>query len=156
MSLLPQFCVNRRADSVLKQRKKILGAEVSKKGDADNLLRYGRNHFYFFPWKRCNYKQSFLLSTPLAKFSLFIEGTLYVFPRSLPLINHSSFFLSNLSIKNLLPLLKICIFFQRPIRCSRIKIDRNQQIWIFKKIYKIYIKLSATFFCRSLRLYDKE
>ena len=44
-------------------RKKILSAVVSKEGHADSLLRNERIHHIWFPWKRCNYKQCFLLPT---------------------------------------------------------------------------------------------
>ena len=54
-------------------KEKVSGAAVSKEGYADNLLGHKRTHYNWFPWKRCNCKQYFLLQTPLAKFILFIE-----------------------------------------------------------------------------------
>ena len=47
----------------LSSKEKILSAVVSKEDHADNVLGYERIHHYWFSWKRCNYKQYFLLPT---------------------------------------------------------------------------------------------
>ena len=52
---------------------KILGTAVSKEGNADTHLWHERTCLYWFPFKRCNCKQCFLLPTPMAKVTLFIE-----------------------------------------------------------------------------------
>ena len=48
------------------------GSAVSE-GHVDSLLKNKRTHDYWFPWKSCNWKQWFLLPTPWAKITLFIE-----------------------------------------------------------------------------------
>ena len=42
-------------------KEKILGAALSKEGHADSLLGYEKTNHHWFPWKRCNCKQCFLL-----------------------------------------------------------------------------------------------
>ena len=59
-------------------KEKVLCTAVSKEGHADSLLIYERTHHYWFPWKRCNCKQCFLLPIPLAKITLFIEWPSYL------------------------------------------------------------------------------
>ena len=49
---------------------------VRKKSVKKVMLTW-KNHHFWFPWKKCNYKQCFLLPTPLAKFTLFIEWPSY-------------------------------------------------------------------------------
>ena len=53
--------------------KKVPGTAVSKEVDADSLQERGRTHHYWFPWKKYNCKQCFLLPTPKTKFILFNE-----------------------------------------------------------------------------------
>ena len=62
----------------LQQRKSTRWSAVNKESHTETLLRYDRTYHYWFPWKRCNSKQYFLLSNPLAKFILFIEWPLYL------------------------------------------------------------------------------
>ena len=56
--------------------KKVPGTVVSKEGHADSLLGHERTHYN---WKKCNFKQYFLLPTPEAKFTLFIEWLSYIY-----------------------------------------------------------------------------
>ena len=55
-------------------KEKVLGAVVSK-DYTDCLLEYITTHRNLLPWKTCNY---FLLLTPKAEFTLFIEKCLYI------------------------------------------------------------------------------
>ena len=48
----------------LSGKAKVPGTSVSKEGNADSLLRYEKTHHNWFPWKRYNFKQCFLLPTP--------------------------------------------------------------------------------------------
>ena len=59
-------------------KEKVQGTVVSKESHADCILGLERSHYYWFPWKRGNSKQSFQLPThrhhhhvvPLARISL--------------------------------------------------------------------------------------
>ena len=55
---------------------------VRKEGHADSLLGHEKTHNYWYPWKRCNTKQCFLLPTSKEKFTLFIEWAWYVIIKS--------------------------------------------------------------------------
>ena len=59
-------------------KKIVLSAAVNKEGHADSFLVHERTHDYWFPWKRCNSKQCYLLPLPWVKLSLFIEQPLYI------------------------------------------------------------------------------
>ena len=63
----------------LSSKEKVPGAIVSKEDNADSLLGYVRTHPYLFAWKSQNCKKCYLLPTPLAKFSLFIEWPFYIY-----------------------------------------------------------------------------
>ena len=54
-------------------KEKILGTVVSNEGHAVTVLWHERTHLYWFPWKRWNCKQCFLLPISKAKFTLFLE-----------------------------------------------------------------------------------
>ena len=51
--------------------------KASKESHIDNLLEHENAHHNWFPWKRPNCKQCFLLAIHLAKFTWFIEWPLY-------------------------------------------------------------------------------
>ena len=48
----------------LSSKEKVLDAVVSEEGNVDSLQRNERINNYWFPWKKCNCKQCFLLPTP--------------------------------------------------------------------------------------------
>ena len=54
-------------------KEKVPGSAVSKEGLADSLQGHERIYHYWFLWTKCDCKQCFLLPTPFAKFTLFIE-----------------------------------------------------------------------------------
>ena len=45
----------------LSGKERFLGAAVSKEGHTDSVLEHEKSYHYWFPWKRSNYKQYFLL-----------------------------------------------------------------------------------------------
>ena len=47
----------------LSGKEKVSSTAIYKEDDANNVLGHERNYHYWFPWKRCNYKQGFLLPT---------------------------------------------------------------------------------------------
>ena len=49
--------------NILTRKENVLGSAVCKKGHTDSTLRYERTHPYWFPWKKFNCKQYFLLPT---------------------------------------------------------------------------------------------
>ena len=53
-------------------KEKVEDAEFGIEGHADCFWGEERTHHYWFPWKRCNRKQRFLLLTLKGKFTLFI------------------------------------------------------------------------------------
>ena len=62
-------------------KEKVLDAIDSKKrgGLADSLLVHEMTHLNWLPWKKCNWKQYFLLPIPLRKFTLFIYWPTYIY-----------------------------------------------------------------------------
>ena len=58
---------------LLSGKEKVLDAAFSKEDNADSVLEHWGTHHYWSPWKNCNCKHCFLLSTTKAKFTLFIE-----------------------------------------------------------------------------------
>ena len=56
----------------LSAKEKILGTEVSKEGQADNILKHERPHHYWLLWKRCNHKWCFLLQHTLSNMSSYL------------------------------------------------------------------------------------
>ena len=75
-------------DWVKKPIYRVPSAVVNKEGHADSLLGYERTHQYWFPLKKYNCKQCFLLPTLETKFTiltepyiipLFITGTMLVY-----------------------------------------------------------------------------
>ena len=60
-------------------KEKVPGAVFSKGSQADGFLGHERTHHQWFPWKKCNCKHCFLLLTPLAKFTLFIDWPIYIY-----------------------------------------------------------------------------
>ena len=65
----------------LSGKEKVTDAAVSKEGHTGHEM----THHYRFSWKRFNCKQCFLLPTPNAKFTLFIEYPSYI-PSPLALV----------------------------------------------------------------------
>ena len=45
-------------------KEKVQRAVISKEGNVEGVLGHEKTHHYWFPWKRCYHKQSFLLPTP--------------------------------------------------------------------------------------------
>ena len=80
MGLPPWACVEKTIHELetlrLSGKSKVLGIVVSKDGHADSLLEHENTLYYLFSWKMCNCKPYFLLTTPLVKFTLFIEWPL--------------------------------------------------------------------------------
>ena len=60
-------------------RKRSSGTAVSKEDHALNPLGHESTNHYRFPWKRCKCKQCFLLLTPQARFTLFIECRSFIY-----------------------------------------------------------------------------
>ena len=58
-------------------KENVLSATVNKESHADCVLGHKRSHHYWFPWKSCSCKQCFQMSTPWAKFTLFLEWPSY-------------------------------------------------------------------------------
>ena len=61
----------------LSGKEKIPDTAVNK-DDTNSFLEYERTHHYWFPWKKYNCKQCFLMPTLDAKFALFIEWSKYI------------------------------------------------------------------------------
>ena len=77
-SLTINFLAKDATINTLSGKVNILGAVVSKEGHADSWWGHLRTRHNWFPWKRCNCKQCFLLPIYLAIFTLFIEWPLCI------------------------------------------------------------------------------
>ena len=65
MGLLLQASVEKTAHKVethwLSVTEKVPGTVVSKESHVGNVLNHEKTHYYWFPWKRCNYEQCYQL-----------------------------------------------------------------------------------------------